>query len=164
MPEPIFTRPLEPDDRSLVESILIETWDATEFASRGQLVKASDLPGFLAFRGDDPVGLLTFYIAGDVCELLTLNALTPWKGVGTLLLEAFEDHIQELDLARVFLITTNDNVGAIRFYQKRGWRLAELHAGAIDEARRTIKPEIPEVGEYGIPIRDELVLELPGKR
>lgn len=161
MPEPIFTRPLEPDDRSLVERILIETWDATEFASCGQLVKASDLPGFVCFRGDQPEGLLTFHVIGDVCELLTLNAMTSWTGVGSMLLKAFEDHVRELDLARVFLITTNDNVDAIRFYQKRGWHLAELHAGAIDEVRRTIKPAIPEFGEYGIPIRDELVFELP---
>ena len=60
------------------------------------------------------------------------------------------------------LITTNDNVDALRFYQRRGFVLTELRPGAVDESRR-MKPQIPLVGAYGIPIRDELVLvrELP---
>jgi hypothetical protein len=50
-------------------------------------------------------------------------------------------------------------VDALRFYQRRGFRLVALHPGAVDDSRRRLKPEIPELGEYGIPIRDELVLE-----
>jgi hypothetical protein len=59
----------------------------------------------------------------------------------------------------VWLVTTNDNLDALRFYQRRGLRLVAVHAGAVDEARR-LKPEIARVGEYGIPIRDEIELEL----
>jgi hypothetical protein len=57
------------------------------------------------------------------------------------------------------VLTTNDNVDALRFYQRRGFRLAELHPGAVDEARARLKPEIPRVGDHGIPLRDELMLE-----
>jgi hypothetical protein len=59
------------------------------------------------------------------------------------------------------VVTTNDNLGALRFYQRRGFVLAALRPGAITEARRTLKPEISEIGADGIPIRDELELELP---
>ena len=60
---------------------------------------------------------------------------------------------------RAWLITTNDNLDAIRFYQRRGFTIATVHAGAIEQSR-TIKPSIPLVGSYGIPIRDEIEFEM----
>ena len=66
---------------------------------------------------------------------------------------------REAGCRRLWLVTTNDNVDALRFYQRRGFRLTELQAGAVDVSRATLKPSIPEVGDHGIPIRDELVLE-----
>jgi hypothetical protein len=60
---------------------------------------------------------------------------------------------------RLWVLTTNDNVDALRFYQRRGFRLAGLNPGAVDGARATLKPEIPVVGAHGIPLRDELVLD-----
>ena len=68
---------------------------------------------------------------------------------------------REHGLRRLWVLTTNDNVDALRFYQRRGFRLSALRPGAVDEARRQLKPEIPELGEYGIPIRDEIELEMP---
>jgi ribosomal protein S18 acetylase RimI-like enzyme len=79
--------------------------------------------------------------------------------VGTALLEAVERIAAERGCRRLWLLTTNDNVDALRFYQRRGFRLARLNPGAVDEARARLKPELPTVGDYGIPIRDELVLE-----
>ena len=35
-----------------------------------------------------------------------------------------------------------------------------MHRGAVDHSRASLKPEIPLVGNYGIPLRDELELEL----
>ena len=61
----------------------------------------------------------------------------------------------------MWLITTNDNVDGLRFYQRRGFHLVELHAGAVDRSRESLKPGIPETGEYGISIRDELELQKP---
>jgi hypothetical protein len=60
---------------------------------------------------------------------------------------------------RVWLVTTNDNLDALRFYQRRGFRIAQVRPGAVDETRKTLKPSIAEVGDFGIPIRDEIVLE-----
>ena len=60
---------------------------------------------------------------------------------------------------RLWVITTNDNVDALRFYQRRGFRLVRVHRGAVDRSRARLKPEIPSVGAYGIPLRDEIELE-----
>jgi GNAT superfamily N-acetyltransferase len=90
--------------------------------------------------------------------LTSLNAVAAGKGVGSALLAAVENAVRAAGACRLWLITTNDNVDALRFYQRRGFRLTRLHAGAVDEARR-LKPTIPAIGEYGIPIHDEIVLE-----
>lgn len=77
------------------------------------------------------------------------------------LLEALQSRVADCD--RIWLVTTNDNLDALRFYQRRGFSLCALRPGAVDDARHTLKPSISRTGAYGIPLRDELELELrPG--
>ena len=76
-----------------------------------------------------------------------------------MLIEAVRAEAKRQGCQQIRLTTTNDNIGALRFYQRRGFRLAELRPGAVDAARRE-KPEIPRVGDYGIPLRDEIDLTL----
>ena len=66
---------------------------------------------------------------------------------------------QAAGCTRLWVITTNDNVNALRFYQRRGFCLVTVHRGAVDRSRATLKPEIPAAGAYGIPLRDEIELE-----
>ena len=105
--------------------------------------------------------MLTYVVDGTACEVLTLHADPPGTGVGTQLMEAAAEIAAVQGCDRLWLITTNDNVDALRFYQRRGFRLVGLHPGAVDHSRRELKPQIPEVAENGIPIRDELDLERP---
>ena len=60
----------------------------------------------------------------------------------------------------MWLITTNDNLNALRFWQKRGFHLIKIYPSAIDKVSRKIKPQIPKMGADGIPIRDEIELEM----
>lgn len=80
------------------------------------------------------------------------------RGLGTALLAAAEAELRGAGVRRAWLLTTNDNIDALAFYQRRGWRLIALHPGSVDEARRLLKPAIATVAANGIPIRDELVL------
>lgn len=109
--------------------------------------------------GDELVGAATFEIRDRECELVTLDAFRQGEGVGSALLESVVDRAAHEQCRRLWLITTNDNLRALRFYQRRGLRLAAVYPGAVEESRR-VKPSIRLVGEYGIPIRDELELEL----
>ncbi|MEV5409562.1 GNAT family N-acetyltransferase [Thermopolyspora sp. NPDC052614] len=72
---------------------------------------------------------------------------------------AVEEVASGLGLGRLSLITTNDNVDALRFYQRRGFRFAAIRAGAVDDSRADLKPEIPTMDNYGIPIHDEIIPE-----
>jgi len=107
----------------------------------------------------EKVGLLTYEIIGDQCEVVTLDAFTQFSGVGTALMQHAIDAARSAGCRRIWLITTNDNLDAIRFYQKRGFTIAAVHVNAIAHSR-TLKPSIPLVGNYGIPIRDEVELEM----
>ena len=115
------------------------------------LAESSEQPGEIA-------GLLS-WIDGDEVEILTLHAAAQWQGVGTALLEALAERCAERGRERLIVTTTNDNLGALRFYQRRGFRLRALRAGAVDESRSRLKPSIPAEGDDGIPKRDEIELE-----
>ena len=109
--------------------------------------------------GGRPSGLVTYRIDGDECEIITLNSLIEGIGIGSALLEAVGKAAEASGCKRFWLITTNDNTKAIRFYQKRGMTLAALYRNAIEHSRK-LKPEIPMAGLDGIPIRDEIELEI----
>jgi N-acetylglutamate synthase-like GNAT family acetyltransferase len=93
------------------------------------------------------------------CEILTLHADEQWHRTGTALIEAVRLQARRQGCTRLRVITTNDNVDALRFYQRRGFRLVTVHRGAVDRSRASLKPEIPQVGAYGIAKRDEIELE-----
>jgi uncharacterized protein YhfF/N-acetylglutamate synthase-like GNAT family acetyltransferase len=152
-------RPAYPPDRAAVDAFLAEH-DADLVARRGELVDARQHPALLAEVDGELAGVLTWILSGTTLEVLTLHAVRQWAGAGTALLAAARRVAEASGARRLWLITTNDNVDALRFYQRRGWRLARVDAGAVDRSRRTIKPAIPEVGAHGIPLRDELELEL----
>ena len=151
-------RPLDDADRGWAAAKLRELWGDI-VVSRGRVHDASELPGFVAEEGGAPVGLLTYRVDGDDCEVVTIDAFPQGSGAGTALIEAAAGAARTAGCRRLWLITTNDNLRALRFYQRRGFRLAALHRGALDRSRE-LKPSIPEVGLDGIPLRDELELEL----
>ncbi len=154
----LTVRAREHGDRAAVESFLREH-GATRVARLGRVKDPLAHPALVAERGGELAGVLTFVVDGDACEILTLHARDRLRGVGTALVEAVERSAAEAGCSRLWLITTNDNLDALRFYQRRGFRLRALHAGAVDESRARLKPEIPRVGEHGIDLRDELELE-----
>ena len=152
-------RSLSPADRDWVTRHVAEHWSAEIVVAHGTLYHPAVLPGFVAEMAGEVAGLVTFHIAGDACEIVTLDSLHPDQGIGTALIEAVKAAAGAAGCRRLWLITTNDNLHALGFYQKRGFRLVAVHPGAVDAARK-LKPEIPLIGNDGIPIRDEIELEI----
>lgn len=131
-------------------------------ARLGELVHSLDYPAFVAEAADRQLlGMLTYVPGRDwrQCEILTLHAGEQWHGAGTALIEAAGQLARRQGCSRLWIITTNDNVDALRFYQRRGFCLVRVHRDAVDRSRASLKPEIPTVGAYGIPLRDEIELE-----
>ncbi len=152
-------RPLLPADQSWVADLVREQWGSPLIVVRGQIFYPDQLPGYAATDGSGVVGLVTYRIDGTLAEIITLNSLREGIGIGTALIEAVKRAATSAGCQRLILITTNDNLPALHFYQKRGFRLAALYPNAIKQSRR-IKPQISLTGIDGIPIRDEIELEL----
>jgi ribosomal protein S18 acetylase RimI-like enzyme len=155
----IAIRPIHTEDREWVRLAIAESWGSLRVVVHGVEYRPEVLPGFIAEDGTRKIGLITYHAADSDCEVVTLNSLAEGRGAGTKLLNAVADVARKDGCQRVWLVTTNDNLRAIRFYQKRGFELAAVHRAAVAESRK-VKPEIPLTGEDGIPIRDEIELEL----
>ena len=157
--ERILTVPITDRDREWLRNYLQERWGSSQVVSRGIVYQADTLPGFIAKWKGEPAGLLTYHIEGDACEIVSLNSDIEGVGIGTALLEAAKKQAASQGCRRLWLITTNDNVEAIRFYQKQGYELVAVHRNAIEQSRK-LKPSIPAIGLHGIPIRDEIEFEM----
>ena len=158
MTEPDITiRPVKDRDRPMLAWLVAKLWGSEVGAVHGTSFRPAELGGYIAERSRRVTGLLTYQLRGDTLEIVTLNALDRRAGIGTLLIEAAVGQARQFGCREIRLTTTNDNIEALRFYQRRGFHLAELRPGAVDRARRD-KPEIPRVGDFGIPLRDEIDL------
>lgn len=146
-------------DRPWITTILEEHWGSTKLVTRGRIHEGTELPAFIAEKEGQKVGLATYHVDGNECEIVSLNSLHEGIGIGTALIQAVVQAARKAECRRLFLITTNDNLAALRFYQRRGFHLAALRPNALEVSRR-IKPEIPLVGMHGIPLRDEIECEL----
>jgi ribosomal protein S18 acetylase RimI-like enzyme len=151
----IEIRPLDDADRALV----VEHWGNVA-VRRGEGVEIAGLPGFAAWIDGERAGLLTYAVRGDECEVVTLHSLRPRRGAGSALLDAARTAAVTAGCRRLWLVTTNDNVGALGFYQRWGLDLCAFRRGAVNESRRAVKPSIPVRNEHGVPIAHELELEL----
>jgi N-acetylglutamate synthase-like GNAT family acetyltransferase len=139
---------------------IVRQWGADFIVTRGRKVYPAEIEGFYATDDSgEKVGLVTFEIIGDRCEIVTLDAFTKFSGIGTELTNRVREVAVQRGCRRLWLITTNDNLDAIRFYQRRGFAIAAVHANAIAESRR-LKPTIREIGMHGIPLRDEIEFEM----
>jgi ribosomal protein S18 acetylase RimI-like enzyme len=155
----IILRPLSSTDREWIDRAMVAEWGAPIVVVHATVYRPAELPGFAAEMEDEVAGLLTYHIEDEACEIVTLNSWREGLGVGTALIEAAQGIAVREKCRRLWLVTTNDNTPALRFYQKRGFVLAAVHLEAV-AADRELKPEIPLTGLDGILIRDELELEI----
>ncbi len=152
-------RPVTSADHDWVRRRTVQYWGDEMVVAHGVIYYPADLPGFLAVYQGESVALATMHIEGGACELVSLDCDVQGAGIGTALVEATFQAAKTAGCRKVWLVTTNDNLHALEFYQKRGFHLMALHPGAVNESRK-LKPAIPLVGENGIPIRDEIWLEI----
>ena len=152
-------RRLVDKDLPRLRQFWVEHWGSEEIVSRGRIYRPKQLEGFVVEENNEWIGLLTFFIEDSECEVTSLDSLREGQGIGTMLLNEAIEEARERNCRRIFLITTNDNLNALGFYQKRGFELVTVHRGAVNESRK-IKPSILLIGYNNIPLRDEIELEM----
>lgn len=151
-------RQVRDEDRDWVRELIRERWGDETVVGHGVVYEPAKLDGFIAMEGGEPVGLATYRIEGHGCEIVTIDALVEGRGVGSSLAEAVHERAHRAGCARLWLVTTNDNERAQRFYDKLGFRVVAVREGAVNESRK-LKPSIPLIGRGGVPITDEIELE-----
>lgn len=151
--------PINKADKSWIISLLEKHWGSTKIVSRGKIFYAEELPGFIATNDHFMAGLITYSLNESECEIITLNSVMEGMGVGSLLVDKVKNEAFTKNCKRLFIITTNDNQKAIEFHQNRGFKIKDIHKNAVEVSRK-LKPEIPLIGLNGIPIKDEIELEM----
>jgi ribosomal protein S18 acetylase RimI-like enzyme len=153
-------RRLQAEDQPRLRQFWIDHWGGDTMVCHGTVFRPEELDGFVLERDDEWIGLLTFLVSDCDCEIISLDSLSEGEGIGTALLGEMEQEARQKGCRRITLVTTNDKLRALGFYQKRGFELVALRRGALG-ASRQLKIGIPLTGEGGIPLRDEIELELP---
>lgn len=146
-------------DKDFIVKLMDEYWGGEPLIVRDKNYYPSELPGIFAESDNKLVGFLFYEIQGDDCEIVVFESLDKFQGIGTLLLEELVIAAKERLCKRIYLMTHNDNLDALRFYQRRGFSLCGIRFNSMDKARK-IKSSIPLIGDHGIPIRDEIDLEM----
>ncbi len=158
------TRPVEVADAATggpAETLLDAVLSGRHQVRLGETVDVLDLPGFAAVEttgGARFVGVATWSAKRAEFACLGVSAAVRRTGVGSMLVEAVTDAARCAGLDRLWLATTNDNLGALALYQRCGFRITRVVVGGVDHARE-LKPSIPVVGAHRIPVHDELILE-----
>ena len=152
---------------AFLAGLWLEHWAGDTVVARGREWRLDELESLIAWYGADRVAGASYDPgagaggdgAGGEAQLVSIATHRPARrhGAGSALLAAVEQACAKAGARRLTLVTTNDKLDALRFYQRRGYRIVAVNPGAVDEAR-VMKPTIPEVGDGGIPIRDELEL------
>lgn len=150
---------LKDTHKHFVNSLVTASWGSNILVTKGKVYKAHTLPGFIAMVDNIPQGLAIYAIENNECQIVSLDSLKEGIGIGSGLIKSVRKIAKDSKCNRLWLITTNDNTKALRFYQKRGFSLKALYANALEKSRK-IKPEIPYLGIEGIPLRDEIELEM----
>lgn len=151
-------RSIDEKIRKDVVALITENWGSPIIVTKGRVHSVETLPGFIAVENDRLRGVITYGIENGDCEIVSLDSLAENIGIGSMLIDAAIKKAKDHGCRRVWLITTNDNTHAVRFYQKRGFNIAGIYINSIQESRK-IKPQIPLTGFDNIPVLHEIELE-----
>ncbi len=150
---------IDQKNRKSVDDFIMKHWFTLDMVVHGEKINLGNADGFYATEDNEIVGLITYRVVQNEMEILSLDSLNEKKGIGTSLLDKAIQTAKDVGCLRIMLITTNDNLSALQFYQKRGFDIIRLHHNAVEESRK-IKPQIPLTGSNGIPIKHEIELEM----
>ena len=148
-----------PDDSTLISRLMTEHWGGEPLVIRAKNYYPSKLDGIIAAQDSETIGFLFYDIQGTSCEIVVFEVFAKFQGIGSKILEKLKVIARAEGCNRIYLMTTNDSLDALRFYQRRGFHICDIHLDSVKESRK-IKPGIPLIGDYEIPLRDEIDLEL----
>lgn len=140
-----------------LESLYTKHWGSPFIVVKNRTFDLRRAKGFIVLDGDQILGLVHYDVKDKAIEVVSLLSLQEGRGIGNQLMQAVEAEGRHLNCEKCWLITTNDNTHALKFYQKHGYEIVAIYLDAVAKARQ-LKPEIPMLGNDGIPIQHEIEL------
>lgn len=147
-------------DKEWIRNFLKNSWGSERIVSQNKIYYPAKFPGFLAVKDKKYLGLIIYELKNKNCQILVIEAIAKYKGIGTSLIARVKKEAKRQKCKKLWLNTTNDNVDALRFYQRRGFSIKAIYPDAVTYERKKLKPEIPLIGDHSIPIKDEIELEM----
>lgn len=155
----VTIRSAKTGDLPWIKDIFRKLWAGDFIVAKGNVYRPEVLEGFIAEHDGRKAGLVTYSIRENDLEIISLNSFWLHHGIGTVLLNKLLKVAKDKKITKIRVVTTNDNTDAISFYEKRGFHVARVYKNALEKTRK-LKPNIPLTSSSGIPIRDEIELEL----
>ena len=154
---PVIIRESEERDQAGIIELFERDFGYTNIVAFGEEVVLGDAPSLAAWMKGELAGALAYRLLTDGLLILALATDAMWQrsGVGGHLVAEAESLPRARGLARVLVSTTNDNLPALYFYQRRDYHITEVVSGGL---LAHIK-EGGSVGFGGIPLRDEIRME-----
>ncbi len=154
---PVFVREAGPADAQATLDLFQRDFRRTTVLAFGEMMNLADLPAVVAEMKDEMAGALAYRVLSDALQIVALATDPMWQrcGVGGYLVAEVELMARERGLPRLIFCASNDNLPALYFYQRRGFRITEVVPGAM---LPHIKPAFA-CGFAGIPVRDEIRFE-----
>src|SRR5213594_2637539 len=153
---PVIVREATDEDRAAARELFTRDFGRTKIVAYGEVMDIDQMPALVAVRYEDPSGALAYRLHGDALHIVALATDPMWQrsGVGGHLVAEAELLARRLDLKRLVVATTNDNLPALHCDQRRGYRLTDLvHNSVIEHTQQEV------AGFAGIAVRDEIRLE-----
>jgi|GEM_PF-1667667 len=156
MKDLITIKPISDTDRIWLPVWISQRWRTETLVFRGEKNSPAELPGFVAFMHKMPVGVITYRIKDEACQIISLDTVVHGKGIGISLLEKVLELMQEQKTHKIRMLTTNDNVKRMEFLENAGFKKVKVYEDEVVKYSRKVKPEIQPYGYEHIPIKDEI--------
>jgi len=138
--------PISAEDKKPILDVVRTFWGDETIIVHNEIFLVSELDGLKAVEEQNIIAVLHYRLLGEECEILTLASTKPGRGGGTALIAEVEKIARKNRCRLISLITTNDNLHTLGFYQRRGFHLAGLYPDQVTKSR-LIKPSIPDIGK-----------------
>jgi len=153
---PVLVRQAAPEDREPSLALFRHDFGRAAIVAFGEVMTLENHPAIVAEMKGELAGALAYRLQPGAFQIIALATDPMWQrsGVASHLVGEAELLTRRHGLSRLVFATTNDNLPALYFYQRRGWTITEVAAGAM-----ITRSPAAHVGFAGIPVRDEIRLE-----
>jgi len=153
---PVLVREASASDRVKALELFRHVFRPAQLVSYGEAISLDEAAAFVAETDEGIAGALAWRPFDGALHILALatDPMHQRAGVGGHLVAEAELLARRQNWPRVIVTITNDNLPALYFYQRRGYRVSAILRDSIAAQTRDQKP----MGFAGIPILDEMQL------